>query len=93
MNINIKTKYNIGDKLYKVQEGQIRKFKIISIQVSKCFCNDDEDREDIIYLLQILQLNGVIYEEYGSQHEKTLDKEYFKTQEGLINYLLKTAQQ
>lgn len=93
MNINIKTKYNIGDKLYKLQEGQIRKFKIISIQVSKCFSNDDEDREDIIYLLQILQLNGVIYEMYGNEDEETLDEVYFKTQEGLINYLHKTAQQ
>ena len=91
MNIKVETKYNIGDKLYKVQDGEIRKYKIISLHATK-YISENVENVEIIYNLCILKKDGVIYEPYRREVEKTLDKDYFKTQEGLINYLLKTAQ-
>lgn len=91
MNIKVETKYNIGDKLYKIQNGEIRKYKIVSLQAAKHISEKGENVE-ITYNLHILGKDGVIYEPYSHQEEETLDKDYFKTQEGLINYLLKTAQ-
>lgn len=91
MNINVETKYNIGDKLYKLQDDKIRKYKIISLHATKHISEKGENVE-ITYNLHILKKDGVIYESYSYQEEETLDKEYFKTQEELINYLLKTAQ-
>lgn len=91
MNIKVETKYNIGDKLYKVQDGEIRKYKINSIQATK-YISEKGENVEITYCLHILGKEGVIYEPSCYQEEKVLDKDYFKTQEGLINYLLKTAQ-
>lgn len=91
MNINVETKYNIGDKLYKLQDGVIRKYKIISLHATK-YISEKGENVEITYNLHILKKDGVIYESYSYQEEETLDKNYFKTQEELINYLLKTAQ-
>lgn len=91
MEISIKTKYNIGDKLYKLEDGKIRKYKIDSLRLFKCISEKGENVE-ITYYLYILKENSVIYETCCCQEEKNLDKYYFKTQEELINHLLKTAQ-
>lgn len=69
MNIKVETKYNIGDKLYKEQNGEIRKYKIVSLQATKYISEKGEDVE-IKYNLHILNKDGVIYESYSCQEEK-----------------------
>lgn len=69
MNINVETKYNIGDKLYKLQDGKIRKYKIIALHASKIISEKGENVE-ITYNLNILKEDGIFYEAYSYQEEK-----------------------
>lgn len=96
MELNIKTKYEIGDVLYGIVDNNIRKFKINALRiVAICTKGDNNLRyktsSEIIYSLNILRLDGILYESYSQVTEDELDLHYFKSKEELVDNLLNSS--
>ena len=96
MELNVKTKYEIGDVLYGIIDNNIRKFKINALRiVAICTKGDNNLRyqtsPEIIYSLNILRLDGILYESYSQVTEDELDLRYFKSKEELVDNMLKNC--
>jgi hypothetical protein len=96
MELNVKTKFDIGDILYRLIDNNIRKFKINALRiVAICTKGDNNLRyqtsPEIIYSLNILRLDGILYESYSQVTEDELDLRYFKSKEELVGDMLKNC--
>lgn len=96
MELNIKTKYEIGDVLYGIIDNNIRKFKIVSWNVICKRSKDDKTFKyktttEVIYGLEVVHSNGEVFVLYGSLTEDELDLHYFKSKEELVDNMLKNC--
>lgn len=93
MEVNVKTKYDIGDILYRIIDNNIRKFKIVSWNVICKHSKDDKTFKyktttEVIYGLEVVHSNGVVFVWYDSLTENELETHFFKSKEELVDNLL-----
>lgn len=83
MDIQIKTKYNIGDQLYCINK-EIQSFTIVEISVKTSLKKSTDSPESIItYDLQENNVKVII-----AKKEPDVDKEFFTSKDELIKHLI-----